>query len=220
MEQPQIKSMQPNRAEAAFNIGYMVLALGFGVYFFATAEGGFRLYWAILCFVLVIGDAFHLIPRIAAAFSNNMERYFYAMGRGKQVTSITMSLFYLVLWQIGAQVMIVSSYMTVTMVLLFAARVVLCILPQNGWTEASPSYNFSILRNIPLLLQGILIVWMFASAPLRQTIGLQYAWLAVMLSFEFYLIVVLFAHKKPMLGMLMLPKTLAYLWLLSMGFSF
>ena len=39
------------------------------------------------------------------------------------------------------------------------------------------------------------------------------------LSFGFYLPVVLFAEIVPVIGMLMIPKTLAYVWVVLMGWS-
>jgi hypothetical protein len=44
-------------------------------------------------------------------------------------------------------------------------------------------------------------------------------WLAVALSFAFYIPVVLFADAVPAIGMLMIPKTCAYLWIVWMGFT-
>ena len=40
---------------------------------------------------------------------------------------------------------------------------------------------------------------------------------AVALSFGFYLPVVLFSGVFPVIGMLMIPKTLAYVWMIFMG---
>ncbi len=41
-------------------------------------------------------------------------------------------------------------------------------------------------------------------------------YIAVALSFAFYLPVVLFTHIIPMMGMLMLPKTVMYIWIICM----
>ena len=41
---------------------------------------------------------------------------------------------------------------------------------------------------------------------------------AVILSFAFYLPVVLAGHLVPLLGMLMIPKTLAYVWIVVIGY--
>jgi hypothetical protein len=46
--------------------------------------------------------------------------------------------------------------------------------------------------------------------------AVQWMWLAVALSFAFYIPVVVGANKKPELGMLMLPKSCAYVWIVAM----
>jgi hypothetical protein len=43
--------------------------------------------------------------------------------------------------------------------------------------------------------------------------------LAVVLSFAFYIPVVLWAQVNMLIGMLMIPKTLAYLWIVFIGFG-
>lgn len=43
-------------------------------------------------------------------------------------------------------------------------------------------------------------------------------WLTIVLSFAFYIPVVLFADTMPAIGMLMIPKTCAYVWTIVIGF--
>ncbi len=40
---------------------------------------------------------------------------------------------------------------------------------------------------------------------------------AIILSFGYYIPVTLFSKKKPMVGLLMIPKTCAYMWMIAMG---
>ena len=42
-------------------------------------------------------------------------------------------------------------------------------------------------------------------------------WLTIVLSFGFYLPVVLWADVNPLIGMLMIPKTCAYVWTVLIG---
>jgi len=44
-------------------------------------------------------------------------------------------------------------------------------------------------------------------------------WLTIVLSFAFYIPVVLWADVSPMIGMLMIPKTCAYVWTVWIGYS-
>ena len=67
---------------------------------------------------------------------------------------------------------------------------------------------------------GILIIVLFAQeAKKANDKAFRWMWLAVTLSFGFYLPVVLFAETVPPIGMLMIPKTLAYVWVVLMGWS-
>ena len=43
-------------------------------------------------------------------------------------------------------------------------------------------------------------------------------WLAITLSFGFYIPVVLWADTIPAVGALMIPKTCAYVWIVVMGY--
>ncbi|WP_262428293.1 hypothetical protein [Paratissierella segnis] len=92
------------------------------------------------------------------------------------------------------------------------------MLPQNKWQERYPPINWGIWRNIPFFILGISVSGLFF---LQRSIvpGLGCMWLAIILSFAFYLPVVLWSNKNPKIGMLMLPKSCAYLWMLVMCLS-
>ena len=44
-------------------------------------------------------------------------------------------------------------------------------------------------------------------------------WLTIVLSFGFYIPVVLWADVNPLIGMLMIPKTCAYVWTVLIGYN-
>jgi hypothetical protein len=44
-------------------------------------------------------------------------------------------------------------------------------------------------------------------------------WLTIVLSFGFYIPVVLFADSIPVVGILMIPKTCAYVWTVLIGYN-
>lgn len=50
----------------------------------------------------------------------------------------------------------------------------------------------------------------------RNDRTLRWLWLAVLLSFLFYFPVVLFADVLPIMGMMMLPQTCMYIWMMVM----
>ena len=65
---------------------------------------------------------------------------------------------------------------------------------------------------------GIMIIVLFLRTS-RNDSAFRYMPLAVALSFGFYLPVVLFSSSVPVVGILMIPKTLAYVWTVLMGYS-
>jgi hypothetical protein len=78
--------------------------------------------------------------------------------------------------------------------------------------------SWGIYRNIPFFLMGVTILVLFY----RQSRGAGHdsfrpMWLAIALSFAFYAPVVLLASRYPLMGTFMIPKTVAYLWIVRMG---
>lgn len=202
--------------EAAFNILYLVIALLLGFLLLLTgAKSDARILAGIMTFVLAFGDAFHLLPRIKVTITREEEPMQRALGRGKQVASITMTVFYVLLWQIGLLALHPRgvNFWCSFVYFLAAVRIFLCLLPANGWEQRYPPVRWGIFRNIPFFLLGMVVAGLYVVQrdPLP---GLAWMWLAILLSFAFYLPVVLFANRDPKVGILMLPKACAYLWIL------
>lgn len=88
----------PDLMEAIFDICYLTFDLIAGILFFAFSKGNilFILY-GILTLTLCGGDAFHLIPRVIRAFKGSSDRIKKQLGIGLQVSSITMTAFYILL---------------------------------------------------------------------------------------------------------------------------
>ena len=75
-------------------------------------------------------------------------------------------------------------------------------------------------RNIPFTVLGALIVVLFyRSAKETGDRPFRFLWLTVVISFGCYLPVVLFADRIPAVGMLMIPKTCAYVWVVLIGYK-
>ena len=93
-------------------------------------------------------------------------------------------------------------------------------MPQNDWLSPDAPLLWGVLRNIPFALLGLIIIVLFyKQAKLHNDQQFKYMWLAIVLSFGFYIPVVLFAKTYPLAGMLMIPKTCAYVWIVWMGYS-
>jgi len=203
--------------EAVFDVGYLCAALAIGVHILRNASRGIQVLAGIMALVLPCGDMFHLAPRIAAAVTGEERRFGKAMGLGKLITSVTMTVFYVLLWQIGIQLFPFASARgwTAVVYLLAALRVVLCLFRQNRWLDEEPPVSWAVYRNIPFLLLGTAVAALFG-AHAEAVPALRWMWLAIALSFAFYIPVVLWAGRNPKLGMLMILKSCAYLWLLYM----
>ena len=144
-----------------------------------------------------------------------------ALGAGKFITSLTMTVFYVLLYYVWRQRYQIKgkSGLTASIYLLSAVRVVLCMMPQNQWLSATSPLSWGIYRNIPFALLGLLIIVLFyRSAKEHNDAAFRWMWLTIVLSFGFYIPVVLWADAIPMIGMLMIPKTCAYVWTVLIGF--
>lgn len=208
--------------ETLFDIVYLVTVITLGVRMIRGCKGSrqFRLFgW--MAVVLGAGDAFHLVPRAFALCTTGLENYTAALGVGKWITSITMTVFYLLLYYVWRQRYRVEgkSGLTAAVWLLAGLRVVLCMMPQNQWTSADAPLRWGIWRNIPFALLGLVIIVLFyRSARAQKDRAFRWMWLTIVLSFGFYIPVVLWADAFPMIGMLMIPKTCAYVWTVLIGY--
>ena len=132
-----------------------------------------------------------------------------------------MTIFYILLyyvWRLRYQIQ-GKNGLTTAVYLLSAARVILCLFPQNAWTSADAPLSWGIYRNIPFAMLGILVIVLFyQSARKHHDRSFRFMWLTIVLSFAFYIPVVLFADTIPLLGMLMIPKTCAYVWTVLIGY--
>lgn len=203
--------------EAVFCAFYLIFTFIIGFRIAGKSKGNkqCRLF-GIMTLVLVFGDAFHLVPRIIAALNPSGD-YSFSLGIGQMITSITMTIFYVILYHIfEMRYEKRNTALRCTIILLALIRIVLCLLPQNDWTGTSPVI-WGVYRNIPFTIMGlIMIVLLFRE---KNDKFFKWAWLAILLSFAFYIPVVLWSDISPMIGMLMLPKTCMYMWLVVMGYK-
>ena len=209
--------------ETAFDAVYLITVLTLGIRMIRQpgAARQFHLFgW--MAVVLGAGDAFHLVPRAWALCTTGLENYAVALGLGKAITSVTMTVFYVLLYYVWRQRYRVQGQksLTGTVYLLAGLRILLCLMPQNRWLEADAPLSWGIYRNIPFALLGLLMIVLFyRSARAQQDRAFRWMWLTIVLSFAFYIPVVLWADVVPMIGMLMIPKSCAYVWTVLIGYT-
>ncbi|MCF2595858.1 hypothetical protein [Pseudoflavonifractor phocaeensis] len=209
--------------ETLFDVVYLVTVITLGILMIRGSKGRRQyLLYGVMAVTLGCGDAFHLVPRAIALCTTGLDHYTAALGIGKLVTSVTMTLFYVLLYYVWRARYQVSGQKgtTAAVWVLALVRIALCLMPQNAWTSANPPLSWGIYRNIPFTILGVLIVVLFyRSAKEKQDRPFRLLWLAVVVSFACYIPVVLFADTVPAVGMLMIPKTCSYVWAVLIGFN-
>lgn len=207
--------------ETIFDVLYLCTVLFLGFSMARGAKSRFLKLFGVMAMILGGGDAFHLVPRAWALCTTGLEQHAAALGVGKFVTSITMTIFYVILYYVWRERYHIAGKggLTFSVLVLAALRVILCLFPQNQWLVYHPPLLWGVLRNLPFALLGlVIIVLFFREARRADDAAFRWMWLAIVLSFAFYIPVVLFAEAFPLVGMLMIPKTVAYVWIVWMGY--
>jgi hypothetical protein len=170
--------------------------------------------------LLALGDTGHVGLRVVGYALGNINTTLdlfgtpiLLVGVGALATAITVTFFYVMLVFVWRERL--GGRLGWFEWLLFAAaaiRLVILVLPQNQWNSLDDPYLWSLMRNAPLVLQGLGVAFLI----LRDALGKHdctFIWIAVMIlvSFACYAPVILFVRQIPLIGMLMMPKTLAYL---------
>lgn len=209
--------------ETLFDVCYLLSVITIGIRMVKSSKNSrqFKLFgW--MAIVLGAGDSFHLIPRMIALCTTGLENFTVALGLGKWITSVTLTLFYVLLYYVWRERYEIKGQKNLTIaVYLFAAiRIALCMMPQNNWLSADAPLSWGIYRNIPFAVIGLItIVLFYTSAKQNNDTAFKWMWTTIVLSFGFYIPVVLWANTIPMIGILMIPKTCAYVWTVVIGYN-
>lgn len=196
--------------ETIFDIAYLLIAICVGIYLLVKSKNKGQKLMGIATLILGLGDSFHLVPRVLDYFVD--KDFSMALGVGKLVTSITMTIFYICMYYIYLNTYEVKENKKVTnsVLVLAIVRIVLCLFPQNNWLTNNSPLSWGVIRNVPFLILGALIVVLYFKQR-KEVKSFKNIWLFVTLSFLFYIPVVVGASTIPMLGMFMLPKTVCYI---------
>lgn len=209
--------------ETIFDLIYLPTVITLGIIMIKNAKGRKQfLFYGLMAVGLGFGDAFHLIPRSIALLTTGLENHAFSLGMGKWITSVTMTVFYVLLYHVWRERYGITGKkgLTVSVYVLSLLRIVLCFMPQNAWTSPDAPLSWAIYRNIPFTILGILIIVLFyKSAKENRDEAFRWLWLTIVLSFGFYIPVVLFSDSVPLTGILMIPKTCAYVWTVLIGFQ-
>lgn len=221
MREKNYKPQMPDVMEAIFDAAYLTFDLIAGILFFAFSKGNplFILY-GILTLTLCGGDAFHLVPRIIRAVHGSNDRIKRQLGIGLQVSSITMTVFYIILmyvWKYTFPELTAPAVVEEIIWISAIIRIIVCILPQNNWCTDEGNMKLSIIRNAVFAVTGIGVIILYAISGNTNGYHMTRMIAAIIISFGCYLPVTLFSKTKPKVGLLMIPKTCAYMWIIAMG---
>lgn len=210
--------------ESVFCIGYLVFDLIVGIIFLMNGSEQLFLLYGIMTLLLGCGDAFHLVPRVIKHIKGESERVKWWMNFGLAVTSVTMTVFYIILFYIWKVQNVSQSTHTISGLSgvltgiiwsMALARIAICLMPQNDWF-GDGNRRLSLCRNIIFSMIGAAEIILFLM--MGGAYGITMA-VCILLSFLFYLPVTLYAKENPKIGMLMIPKTVMYIIMISLGLA-
>lgn len=170
--------------------------------------------------LLAIGDTGHVGFRVWAYALGNINAKvnlfglnITMVGIGACATAYTITLLYMLIlkaWKIRFNKKAAIIYYLLMLTGVF--RLIIMLLPQNDWGAVIPPLDFSLIRNVPLMIMGIgaAVLILIDASKNKDKIFKIFGYL-ILVSYLFYTPVILFIQKAPMLGMLMIPKTIAYM---------
>jgi hypothetical protein len=211
--------------EIVFNITYLIVVWGLVIGMarrqqHVPAENQMLTRLFIWAFgLLALGDSGHVGFRVLAFASGNLETTFSVfglqlglVGLGALSTAITVTLFYVLILMIWHE-RYRKPYGWFSFMLFAAAiiRFLIMLLPGNMWNNTVPPQPMSLYRNFFLTVLGLGAAYLI----LRDSIATKdhaFTWMGAMIviSYALYIPVILLVQLYPMVGMLMIPKTLAY----------
>ena len=214
------KPQLPDVMEAIFDAAYLIFDLIAAILFFIFSQGKilFILY-GILTLTLCGGDAFHLVPRIIRTVRGTNDKIKRQLGIGLQVSSITMTIFYILLmyiWKFTFPELKMPVIIGAVIWISAAVRIVICMFPQNNWCTDEGNMKLSVIRNAVFAVTGIGVIILYLISGNTYGYHMTRMAAAILISFGCYLPVTLFSKTKPKAGLLMIPKTCAYMWIIVM----
>ena len=173
--------------------------------------------WAFA--LLALGDTGHVGFRVLAYALGGLDATLNIagleiglVGLGALSTAITVTFFYVLLLFIWQERFDRSlGWFGWLLIASAAVRLVVMTLPGNQWNSVVPPQPMSLVRNFFLTISGLGVAILILRDAAR-TGDRVFTWIgiSILVSYGFYIPVILFVQTLPLIGMLMIPKTLAY----------
>jgi hypothetical protein len=168
----------------------------------------------------LLGDIGHVGFRLVAFALGGLDTSVQVFGcelllapMGALATAITFTFFYiamLMIWKARFK----KGYGSLALCgfALAVVRLLIITCPENNWNSLEIAYDWAIYRNVPLMLIQLIVAFLFMRDAIVRRDKL-FIWIAalILLSFACYAPVIFLWQHIPLIPMLMIPKTIAYL---------
>ena len=125
-----------------------------------------RVKWAFA--LLALGDTGHVGFRVIAYALGGLEAHPTLLGLGALSTAITVTFFYMLTLEIWRQRFKKPlGWFGWTLLAAGVIRLVVMAFPQNQWTALVSPYDWSLLRNFFLVVQGVGVMYLILRDALR-----------------------------------------------------
>ena len=177
--------------EAIFDAAYLIFDLVAAILFFIFSQGNMLFIpYGILTLTLCGGDAFHLVPRIIRAVCGSNDKIKRQLGIGLQVSSITMTVFYIILmyiWKFTFPELEIPVIIKAVIWISAVVRIVICMFPQNNWCTDEGNMKLSIIRNAVFAVTGIGVIILYLTSGNTYGYHMTRMVAAIIISFGGYL---------------------------------
>lgn len=210
--------------EIIFNVAYLIVVWGLVVAMLRKqgqlppAQSRLRELFVLAFGLLALGDTGHVGFRVWAYLqgdpltANPSGDGLGLVGFGALATAVTVTLFYVVMLFIWRERFHRSLGLFGAFLLAMAGlRLLIMLFPQNQWSSTIPPQPWSLYRNLPLTILGLGVAYLILrDATAENDRAFRLIGIMILVSYAFYVPVILFVQQVPAVGMLMIPKTLAY----------
>ena len=120
--------------ETLFDVFYLSTVIILGIKMLKEGKDNKEYFlFGLMALTLGFGDAFHLVPRAIALNTSGLDNYGVSLGIGKLITSITMTIFYLILYYIWRSRYEVKDKkrLSILVWILAVLRILLVLCPEN-----------------------------------------------------------------------------------------
>lgn len=203
-------------AEPFLIVAYLAALLVLSLWIWRQRQNGARIL-ASAVLVLLMGEAFRLIPRLIVAVTPRVEQP-DAAGLGGIVSVLATAGFFLMLemyrqQRYGKAVTEKGARAESAVYILFGAVAAVCFVRYNEWISGNSPLFWMALRSILLASMGVLTAVLWAGA-VREDDSLRHLPLALALMMACYLPAAALGNLVPEISILMIPRTLALIWAL------